>query len=62
MPVRSMTQRLAVSLCYGAVHDHVILLWLQAAASQEDIGPVPEPDIAPGKVPEPQTKSGCSIS
>jgi hypothetical protein len=34
----------------------------KASASQDDIGPVPEPDIAPGKVPEPQTKSGCSIS
>lgn len=35
---------------------------LQSASSHEEIAPVPEPDIAPGKVPEPQTKSGCTIS
>lgn len=34
----------------------------QSSAAQEEINPVPEPDIAPGKVPQPQTKSGCVIS
>ena len=39
-----------------------LLLCVQASAAQEEIPPVPEPDIAPGKLPQPQTKSGCVIS
>lgn len=34
----------------------------KASAAQEEIAPIPEPDIAPGKLPQPQTKSGCVIS
>ena len=40
----------------------VVTFLLQAAAAHEEISPVPEPDIAPGKQPQPQTKSGCTVS
>ncbi|XP_003385070.1 PREDICTED: BRO1 domain-containing protein BROX-like [Amphimedon queenslandica] len=33
----------------------------KAAASQEEIAPVPEPDIAPAKHPQPKTESGCIL-
>ncbi|XP_064402696.1 BRO1 domain-containing protein BROX-like [Halichondria panicea] len=35
----------------------------KASAAQEEIAPVQEPDIAPGKIPQPKsTKSDCTIS
>ena len=47
----------------GAAHTHTYThTHSQSSASHEEIKPIPEPDIAPGKIPQPQTKSGCVIS